>query len=618
MCGIVGYLTINNKIDLATSLDMLYHRGPDAKGEFYYNKGNINIGLGHRRLSIIDISVEANQPMQYQDSGIVIIFNGEIYNFKKLKSDLLHKGYEFTTSSDTEVLACMYKAYGVNMVEKIDGIFSYCILDLNNNFLFLVRDPLGVKPLYISYGSDYIFFASEIKALKSIPCLDISIDIDCLTEFLLNGFLYEPDTGYKHVKKLKPGYYLLFKFDNDNPLSYDEVRFWKPAKKEFTFSIEKEIEESVKAQTVSDVPLGVFFSGGVDSSLILNTLRDSVQSFIIKSSDIDYEEAGMTNDYNYAVKIAKTFKSTLKSIDLSDSNLFKGKSFLDLIDELSILTEEPLADLTFFSSQLLSRRVKELGYTVMLSGMGADEIFAGYPRYRMIKYETLFRKLAWIINRLFSKNLYFQKKVDRFNSFLREDNFIFKYTSLVGVFSTIEVNRLLKNNSNLQAFRSKLEDILYGYSDQTNLKKAMVLDHMGFLSHNFSIADKSSMKESVELRVPLATAKLFDIGFNLSDNKLIGLFKGKKPLRKILYKVLTKGIVDRRKAGFNPPMDKSIREIGLENCYNYMNNNGLFDLLDSELIREILTSHFNKEANNTFKVFVLLYLSAWIKNNNIN
>jgi asparagine synthase (glutamine-hydrolysing) len=615
MCGISGYIS-HNKIELKESLIAMAHRGPDAIGEYYYDFENVNIGLGHRRLSIIDLTTAANQPFHNNQDNYSIIFNGEIYNYESLKSELITKGHVFETNGDTEVLLHMYIEYGTEMLNRLNGIFAFCILDKVKGQLFIVRDQLGIKPIYFYQDAELFAFASEIKSLEKIPGVKKEIDKNQLTEFLLNGFLYEPDTGFKDIKKVSPGTYWIIDFKHDSLMKREQVTYWAPVKKDYKIEqVEELLKRSIHEQTVSDVPLGVFFSGGVDSSIILSELRKETHAFVVKASEKEYQEAGMTSDFGYATKIAGLFDANLEAVKLSDNEVLDGDTFLNQITYLSKVTEEPIADFTFISSQQLSHQTKKRGYTVMLSGMGADEIFGGYPRYQMLKFEKLFSFIRPFVNVFFANVPSFKKKIDRFNSFLAEKEFVFKYTNLVGVFSKPEISGLLKEQPLFEEYKNKLSKILMPFTKNSNVKKAMILDLYGFLSHNFMVADKSSMLESQELRVPLATKDLFELGFSLEDSELIGLKKTKKPLRTMLLKELPGSIVNRRKAGFNPPMDSAINDIGYNKCIEFVERNNLFEILNRAAVEKVFNNHYLMKANNTYKIFQLLYLSSWYNTN---
>jgi asparagine synthase (glutamine-hydrolysing) len=611
MCGIAGYVSYS-KLQLEESLQAMAHRGPDATGQYHYKHNDLNVGLGHLRLSIIDLSAAGNQPLHLQSGRYSIIFNGEIYNYASLKEDLLAKGYQFQSSSDTEVLLNMFIEYGPQMLNRLNGIFAFCILDAVYKKVFIVRDQLGIKPVYYYCDKQVFAFASEIKGVDKIRGVEKSFDKEQITEFLMNGFLYEPDTGFKEIKKVKPGAYVVIELNNPDGLAFKEVVYWHPGKRKVNLAeVEPEVKRSVHEQTVSDVPVGIFFSGGIDSSIILSELRNQTNAFVVQASDKEYKEAGMTSDFDYATRIADMFGANLKAIRLSENEVMSGDDFLEYVTYLSKATEEPIADFTFISSQQLSRETKSLGYTVILSGMGADEIFGGYPRYRMLKFRKTFALAQSLINLFFSNVNFFKKKQERFNNFLKEKDFIYSYSNLVGVFSKNEISEMLKETPYFDRFQNKLQRILNGSHTETDLKKAMVLDLYGFLSHNFMVADKSSMLESQEMRVPLATKELFELGYSLNDDELIGIKRSKKPLRNILLKQLPSSIVNRRKAGFNPPMDKAVYDIGYEKAIEFAAGNRLFEIINRGYVERIFKDHYERKSNNTYKIFQLLYLSSW-------
>ncbi|CAM1373370.1 conserved hypothetical protein [Tenacibaculum litopenaei] len=606
MCGILGYIS-KQELKLHEGLIEMEHRGPDAQGIYEFQ----NLKMGHRRLSIIDLNEGANQPFIYQNQ--ILVFNGEIYNYKELKAILLAEGVDFQTESDTEVLLHWLIKKGIEQIGQVEGMFSFAWFNETSKKLFLVRDSLGIKPLYVYQEEGKLIFSSEIKSIFSVLPEAKRIDESCLAEYLLNGFIYEPETGFKNIRKIAQAGYEVYDLDAN---LLEEVKYWNlskaPKMKSSNSIIEKEIDNSIREHLVADVPVGLFFSGGIDSSIILSQTRNTILPITVKSSENDYKEAGMSSDYDYAMEIGKKLNIDVEAIPLEETET--NDKFLALVEEVAIGNEELIADFTYQSSKLLSEKAKAKGLTVMISGMGADEIMAGYPRYKLVKYDGLLGLMKPLVRVFGKRSKWMAKKAERFQNYFDAKDFSMKYTSLIGYFSMSEVESLLESKTGIDRYKDKLDRLLAPVKGMSKLRKAMYLDYFGFLSHNFSVSDKSSMQASIELRVPLATKRLYELSWNLKDIGLIDLFKFKKPLRAYLLKYLPKKIVDRKKAGFNPPMDNFIYQLGFESILEVYRKNGLFEFVKEEVVREIAQKHFDKRVNNTYKLYQLLHFSYWLKN----
>jgi asparagine synthase (glutamine-hydrolysing) len=619
MCGIVGYVS-NQSYNLEQIIPLIRHRGPDGEGVFSEKFQEYLLGLGHVRLSIIDLQEASNQPLISICGNYVIVFNGEIYNYRELKDTIL-SSYNFKTNSDTEVIVALYSVLGVESLKLLDGMFAFALYDKKKNELIIARDHLGIKPLYLYRKGKSLFFGSEIKVFKGFD-LNIEIDESALSEFLLNGFVYEPETGFRDVTKLRPGHYIKLRLSDQEP-SDSQIPFWQPGEgTNGSKSLEFKIRESINKHLVSDVRVGLFFSAGVDSSLLLSFLTNTIKSMIVKLPDGDAAKSGLADDFYYAKLIAHELGvNSLKVIDLEKDNL-SNKEFLNSIEQVSIKNEELISDYTFISSRLISSEARNQGLKVVLSGMGADEIFGGYSRYVLMRYYNLLQLIGKtgiykLVALLIGKKLWFQKKVERFKSFFEENEFVFKYSSLVGYFSKEELRRILRPEySDTKKFEKKLAQILFPYSDLSPLKKSILLDLSGFLSHNFMVADKSSMQESVEVRVPFANKGLFEYALSLPDNELVSRFKTKKALKDVLEKYLRKDLVNRSKVGFNPPLDKYIANLGVKDAKQYLSNSNLFHYCNEYYVDQLLDDHYSGKKNNTYKIYTLLYLSSWLNINN--
>ncbi len=611
MCGIVGYVS-KTRYKLDKHLLAMKHRGPDAIGTYYDN----GLGLGHVRLSIVDTKKEANQPLTLENQNYVIVFNGEIYNFKNLRSELILKGYSFLTTSDTEVLLNTYIEYGIKMFEHLDGMFAFSIFDKKRNTLFCARDHLGIKPFYyyLDDANEELYFASELSAVFEFPIIKV-VDENAVTEFLFNGWLYEPNTGFKNIYKLQPGEYLeidLNKFIVKKELYFNVANM---KTKEPLGGIYNIIKNSVTLQSYNEVKMGNFFSGGIDSTVIASLLNKDVKNLTVEYAKDDVASSGIEDDAYFANKIASVLELDIDYIHISN-NL----SPLEKIQYVARSTEDLVSDFTFIATEEISRESKKRGYKVMLSGMGADELFCGYPRYKMVCYENMYRFISQLIKPFYpflKRNKFISKKIDRFYAYLSAKTFGIAYSQLLGYFSYDEITILVKNKKSIDKFENKIERLLSNVKHFSRLKQAMYLDIYGFLSHNFIISDKASMLHSIELRVPLSTKNILQNNFYIDDSKLLSFKKTKIQLRKLLYKLIPKNYVDRKKAGFNPPLDQIINSIGKKEILTTLECSQVSNYLNMSFVKNIIENHFTNIDNNTYKIWQILYLHYWLEYNTV-
>ncbi len=612
MCGISFYCNRKVKLtkQLKESLIVTSHRGPDATGIVEYTIGLFNIGLGHNRLSIMDLTESGSQPMK-SNMGNIISYNGEIYNHIFLRNKLKNLGYKFVGNSDTEVILKLFDEFGSDSFAMLNGMFAFVILDTKNEKLFIVRDAVGIKPIYLYQANGEIYGSSEIRGLKAFNVVDTEIDQNDIYEFFNNGFLYEPSTGFKHIKKLMPGHFCEFNLSNSN------IKFQRYKKiSEFYESRElsEKLEQVIKAQQIADVPLGVFFSGGADSS-ILASYFDNTELFFAKydsdpSADIDLKYSKLIAEYLCKELNVAELYSNNQSVD----------SILESVEFVAKNTEELISDYTFWATYQLSKAAKRSGYKVMLSGMGGDEAFAGYPRYLVLKNHRLIRLLSPFLRimlklRIFPRVL--NKKFERLVSYSIEKEWGVAYSRMLGYFSRKELEALFGRSEKLKKnYSSKVYNILEKYEGDKNdkVKLAQYLDALGFLSHNLMVSDKASMLASIELRVPLLDESIVAHGIKVPTNELIYNKQTKYPLKNILKKTLPDRLIERPKTGFNPPLDSLIDKIGAKRLKNELSN--LNAILNRTTIELLIDNHFSRGVNNTYKLWQLLYFSQWIKVNN--
>lgn len=558
MCGFVGVIKVSG--DKSISKDMLVvmnetikHRGPDDAGYFI----DSNVGFGFRRLSIIDLEM-GNQPLVDARNRGTIVFNGEIYNYEQLRNDLISKGYKFHTKSDTEVILNLYFEYGFNCLEKLRGMFAFAIYDKEKNKVFIARDRFGIKPLYYYYSGNELFFASELKAILESRSVKREINISAIDSFFTYGYILSPDTIYKSVKKLKPAHFLTIDI-NSNTVS-NEVQYWNPVFNPnygLSYNESKEmlleaLSDSVEAHLVSDVPVGAFLSGGIDScsvvSLMAQKYSGSIKTFTIGFEDERYNESG------YAKLMAQRVGSSHHELILKPSSSDSIEHIMDLFDE-------PFADSsaipTFFVSKLAREHVK-----VVLSGDGGDELFGGYNTYqRLIKMRSLF--LPYFIRKPLFRGLSAimpeRKKGKRFlHTFSNKESEYYAYFNNVyqgeqKKFYTSDIFNRIKENP----IQQRKIDLINSSQSSDYISKMMELDILTYLPDDIlTKVDRVSMANSLEARVPILDHKFFEVASMIPLKHKIVDNRGKAVFRDAMKDELPGEIFNKKKTGFTVPLHK--------------------------------------------------------------
>ena len=624
MCGIIAVVS-DAKIKLAESLSKIKHRGPDATGEYYTIIEDYHVSLGHVRLSIIDLDESSNQPFESKCGQYALVFNGEIYNYKKIREQLKIEGSSFDTNSDTEVLLKAYIAWGTASFDTLNGMFAYVLLDKVNNKFFVVRDQLGIKPIYYSYdeSTSLLCVSSEIKGFSPLG-INPKINPADFYEFMANNWLYEPDTGFENIRKVRPGGYLEFdiiKKDLVETIYFDLLSTQNKKNKFCQMKIENTISSEINLQLNADVPLGIFYSGGNDSALIAaesKNLGKNVSALFSQYSKKDIKLCGIADDSPFASEIANQLDLNLQKYHF---NYDSYGSTLDEIIASSVALNEVLnADFTCLSSNMISDKARAANFKVMLSGMGADEIFSGYPRYILFRSFKFFFISSYFIKpfkNLLRKVPSFSKKVDRFFNIMnvfKKASFPEFYSYIIGSCSKIELDSMFKSDEFSVNAQQKYSGFDEKVKDLSLLKKALYMDFHGFLSHNFSVADKSSMDKSIEMRVPLATKDLALLMFNCPDKMLCKRFKTKPVLKKRLSKFIDNKLVNRRKTGFNPPLDQLLNSTSPANIKSKLNNLGAY--MNIEYLESLVDEHYSGVRNRSYQLLQLLYLEKWVSTYN--
>ncbi len=626
MCGIVGIFDTTGQREIAENLlsqmnQTQFHRGPDEAGT-HIEPG---LGLGHRRLSIIDLA-SGQQPLFNEDHTVVVTYNGEIYNFPELSAELKSLGHQFRTHSDTEVIVHAWEEWGESCVDRFRGMFAFAVWDRNRQTLFLARDRLGIKPLFYALLSDgHFIFGSELKSLRIHPDLSREIDPAAVEEYFTFGYIPEPRTIFKTVNKLSPGFSLTLRRRQPIPAprQYWDVSF-KPhasmTEQQAGEELVTRLQEAVRIRMVAEVPLGAFLSGGVDSSAVVG-LMAGLSDKPVNTCSISFGDPKF-NESQYAAIVAEKFK-TAHRVEQVDPNDF------DLIDHLADLYDEPYAD----SSALPTYRVCELAkkeVTVVLSGDGGDENLAGYRRYRWHTYEERMRSMlpAAIRQPLFGALGSIYPKADwaprvfraksTFESMARD--------TLQGYMHSVSI---LSNQMRSQLFSEKLKRDLQGYHaievfrrharqapTDHPLSLVQYLDLKTYLVGDIlTKVDRASMAHALEVRVPILDHLLVDWISGLApDLKLRGR-EGKYLFKKALEPLLPTDILYRKKMGFAVPLASwfkgPLREKVRANLLSSeMLESGLFN---QRYLETLVNQHQSGVRDNSASIWTLLMFHSFLK-----
>jgi len=619
MCGITGIYNFQSKGAVDKSLlqamcDSIRHRGPDDEGIFIDQ--DRHVGLGHRRLSIIDLS-SGHQPMANHTGNIWIVFNGEIYNYLELKKELTSKGYQFTTTSDTEVIISLYQEYGEDAFARLNGIFAFAIFDKNKSTLVLARDHFGVKPLYYAVHQGDLVFGSEIKTIICNKDFKRELDFESLNTFLTFRYNPSPQTLFKGIKKLAPGTYL--KISEGKEI---EMRSFCPTTPKTDLHISENeaieryqcgLENAVKRQMMSDVPVGLLLSGGVDSAVIAHLMQSS-SSEKIKTFTIGFEGKGDFNELSDARKTAAFVGSE------HFETLITQKEYLDFFYKSFYYTEEPIAEMTipalYYVSKLASQHVK-----VVLAGQGADEPLAGYKRYfgeqQISKYFGLLHALPLQqLTQLLPRNERLKRAAFASQFHNELDRFLAIYT----IFTPQQKKDLIREEITplLSDVNRELVNDLYKKTTQLSdsLSKILYIDTRMSLSDNLLLfGDKMSMANSIEMRVPFLDVELIHFLETLPSSMKLKGRTHKFIHKKAVGKWLPEEIIYRKKRGFATPMDEWLQNDFSHVAKEFFNdgNSACRKYFNINYINTMLEKHQSKKENFQRNIFALLSFEIWHK-----
>ena len=624
MCGINGFIQkkISSYEDSLILLEkmnnQIIHRGPDQEGFFHKIISNLlTIGLAMRRLSIIDLK-NGNQPIFLNDKSKVIVFNGEIYNYIELKNDLLKKGYEFITNTDTEVIINLFQEYGVESFSMLDGMFAFSLFDLKQNKVFLVRDFFGEKPLYYSLIENNFYFSSELKSIVSVFSNKLTLSKKSINLYFTLGYIASPFTIYNEVSKLEANSYCVFdcntfKFDIFNIKAKLE-KFELGSKNEILNKTHDLVFESVISRTISDVNVGSFLSGGVDSSIVSLCLSS------ISNRNIDTFSAGFEDKkYNELDKsriVAKIIGSNHHEIIIRENDLIQN------IDEILLNFDEPFADSSAIPSYAIAKKTSSK-IKVALNGDGGDEVFGGYNKYYMGKLNSQYTKfvskdfhnvlkdltIPFLNTRNDNRGYRFKIK-KAINSIDYNNNFYYNIISLA--FKKNEINDLLKPdiyiNDPLDFYKNYIKNNVHTISDFRNIDRFLSLEGDLLVK-----TDRTTMLCSLESRSPFLTRKLWNFSNQLPESLLIKGWDKKYILKESFKKYFPNNFLNKPKKGFGVPVGDWLRSSLKKELIEYINPISLKkqNIFNIEYIQSLVFNHIEGKVDNTFKVWAFYCFQKW-------
>jgi asparagine synthase (glutamine-hydrolysing) len=637
MCGIAGMAGVVDRELLQRMLAVTRHRGPDDTGIFVSGNAMENsVGLGNNRLSIIDLSHAGHQPMSNEDESVWVAYNGEVFDFCGLREELLRRGHKFKSRTDTEVIVHLYEDCGAGMVDHLNGMYAIAIWDCKRQELLLFRDRTGIKPVYYCQIGARLYFCSEIKGLLQVPEISREIDPIALANYLDLQYVPAPRTLFKNIRKLEPGHFLSWKKGN-----VSVTRFWDATPRtclqggigELSAQLFSTLEGAVRRQLVSDVPVGLFLSGGLDSSAIL-ACAARVHQGKLKAYNIAYPERHgrleqSADDAHYAAMVADKFGAELHQIRVEPD-------VVNLLPKVAYYLDDPVGDPHTVSTYLICAAAKP-EVTVLLSGQGADELFGGYRVHMIHRFARLLsqmpasfrRGVALPFLRQLEKNRHLLRMVPPglLLGFCRVSE---KYLQAAGLgpsdqfararsfCEAAELNNLLTPELRSPAvendWRQKMEGIFANVKDADALDQVLYADVKTFLPDlNLNVADKLSMAASIEVRVPFLDNEVLDFALQLPPHTKISGLTQKRILRRAMKNRLPDGVLRRRKAAFGLPvrswMQNELRPM-MEDLLSEetIRRRGL---LNPVVVREMVRQTGNGERDFTIRLWALMTLELW-------
>ena len=619
MCGIAGIYNFKTLKPVTQSLlkamtDTLVHRGPDDEG--FYISGPL--GLGHRRLSIIDLE-GGHQPIANEDETVWVVFNGEIYNFGELHEDLVKKGHTFKTRSDTEVIVHLYEEEGEKCFEKLRGMFAIAIWDARNRKLVLARDRVGKKPLFYFSDGSRIAFASEMKAILEVPNVSRDIDPQALSDYFSFLYIPAPKSIFKHIRKVLPGHYVVASDNGIREVEYWDISFahtMQLTEEEWCEKLLDTLREAVRLRLISDVPLGAFLSGGVDSSSVVAFMAGLINDPVTTCS-IGFEEKEF-NELDYAREVASLFKT-------NHHERMVHPDAVSIVEKLVWHYDEPFADSSAVPTYYVSQVARE-HVTVALAGDGGDENFAGYRRYYFDRRENMMRAMLphAIRQPLFGTLASLYPKADWaprvFRGKATFENLA--RAPIEGYFRSISA---LKSELKDQLLNEQVRQELNGYDSldvfryyyqradtKDPLSRIQYVDIKTYLTDDILVkVDRASMAHSLEVRAPILDHKLMELAAAIPSSLKLRGMNGKYIFKKALKQILPASVLNRRKMGFGVPLAHWFRNDLKELAHSVIFGRKRDALLDDSTVKRVWQEHQSGLRDRSTELWTVLMFRLW-------
>ena len=626
MCGLTGFCDFNKNLsltELQKATECLQHRGPDGNGTAIFKTQEATIGLGHRRLSILDLSSQGSQPMYSDDKNVVIILNGEVYNFVEVSKELELLGHSFHSNSDTEVIIKAYQQYGINAVHKFIGMFAFALYDIKEQIIYLLRDRAGVKPLYYYYKNDCLLFASELKSIYTFPVFEKKINEEAVSLFFKYAYIRAPHTIFKNTYKVQPGHYIKIDLSNkkvDEIKYYDVLDYYNKPKLKISEAdaldeVENLFTSAFQYRMVSDVPVGIFLSGGYDSSMVAAVLQKN-NSQKLKTFTIGFHEEKY-NEAPHAKKVAEYIGT--------DHNEYycTTKEAQDIFPLLADIYDEPFGDSSGIPTILVSRFARKQ-VTVALSADGGDEIFAGYNRYPQLnRLNNLFTKTPEVLRTVIANILPavpfksipgLRRKAPAFSKLeeiLKSDDPNTISDTLSKHYTNRDLTKLLPRfNQGINLYN----DVGKINNQNDFINTVLALDYKTYMVDDILVkVDRATMSVGLEGREPLLDHRIIEFVAQLPSELKYKNGTKKYLLKTIAHKYIPKELLDRPKTGFGLPVYEWLKTDMKDLLFNYINEDQLskHDFINAGNAIKLRDEFIAGKNNNETQIWLLLMFQMW-------